>query len=146
MIIPIFNTVFLIMYLLSAAVQYNDPDALLWILIYLFAAGMCIARMRKKQQRWLPRTLLVVSLLWMGSLLPHIVGQTSLAEVFASISMQSKAVEEAREIGGLFEVRCCVRSGASLLVLVTICRSVFAVVHRFRASQRAASLGHSQTA
>ena len=41
-----------------------------------------------------------------------------------------------REIGGLFEVRCCVRSGASssLLVLVTICRSVFAVVHRFRAS------------
>ena len=51
-----------------------------------------------------------------------------------------------REIGGLFEVRCCVRSGASLLVLVTICRSVFAVVHRFRASQRAAALGHSQTA
>ena len=44
-------------------------------------------------------------------------------------------------------LRCvAVRSGASLLVLVTIWRSVFAVVHRFRASQRAAALGHSQTA
>ena len=104
MIVPILNTIFLIIYLLCAAVQYNDPDAALWILIYLFAAGMCIARMRKKRQRWLPPVLLVVSLLWIGSLLPHIVGQTSLAEVFASISMQTKAVEEAREIGGLFLV------------------------------------------
>ena len=38
-------------------------------------------------------------------------------------------------------LRCvAVRSGASLLVLVTIWRSVFAVVHRFRASQRAVAL------
>ena len=32
------------------------------------------------------------------------VGQVSLEEVFASISMQTKAVEEAREVGGLFLV------------------------------------------
>jgi len=104
MIVPILNAIFLIIYLLFAAVQYNDADALLWILIYLFAAGMCFARIRKKQQRWLPPLLLVVSLLWIGALLPRVVGQTSLAEVFASISMQTKAVEEAREIGGLLLV------------------------------------------
>jgi hypothetical protein len=104
MIVTLFNTLFLIIYLLCAAVQYNDPDVLPWALLYLCAAGMCIVQLRKKQPRWLPPMLLIVSLLWMGSLLPEVVGQTSLAEVFASISMQTRAVEEAREIGGLILV------------------------------------------
>lgn len=104
MIAIVFNTIFLIIYLLCATVQYNDPDALLWASMYLVAAGMCIAQIRNKQQRWLPPLLLVISLLWIGALLPSIIGQVSPKEVFASISMQTKAVEEAREIGGLLLV------------------------------------------
>lgn len=101
MLINAFNSIFMVIYLLSAAVQYNDPDALPWILIYLLAAGMCALHYRRKRQRLLPRALLVVCLVWMGTLLPDVVGQTSLSEIFASISMQTRAVEEAREIGGL---------------------------------------------
>ena len=97
----VFNTLFLVTYLLSAAVQYNDPDAPVWILIYLSAALMCMAHYRRRQPRWLPTSLLVVSLLWIGTLLPHIVGKVSIQEIVESISMQTKAVEEAREIGGL---------------------------------------------
>jgi hypothetical protein len=102
MIIPMLNILFLIIYVLSAAVQYNDPDGILWATVYLCAAGMCAAKIRNKMQRWLPPVLLAISLVWIGFLVPRIVGQTSLTEIFASISMQTKAVEEAREIGGLF--------------------------------------------
>jgi hypothetical protein len=97
----VFNAIFLIAFLLSALVQYNDPDALPWILIYLAAAAMCILQTLARCPRWLPVTLLIVSLGWMGALLPAIVGQVSPAEVFESISMRTRAVEEAREIGGL---------------------------------------------
>jgi hypothetical protein len=112
-IVPIFNTLFLIIYLLSAAVQYNDPDGLLWATVYLCAAGMCSAKIHNRMQRWLPPALLATSLLWIGTLVPRLVGHTTLADIFASISMQNKAVEEAREIGGL----CLIALWASVLSL-----------------------------
>ena len=37
------NALFFVAYLLSAIVQYNDPDALPWILIYLAASLNLIA-------------------------------------------------------------------------------------------------------
>lgn len=101
MLVTALNAIFLVAYLLSAAVQYNDPDALPWIAIYLLAAGMCILQLRNTHQRLLPRLLLGVSLLWVAVLLPEVVGRASLSEIFASIRMQTRAVEEAREIGGL---------------------------------------------
>lgn len=94
------NSLFLVAYLLSALVQYNDPDPWGWIAIYLAAAAMCIAWFRRRLPRWAPTLLLVASLLWIGSLLPAL-GRASLDDIFASVSMQTRAVEEAREIGGL---------------------------------------------
>jgi hypothetical protein len=95
------NLLFLTSFVLSAIVQYNDPDALIWIAIYVAAAGMCLAQHLNHQPRWLPPLLLVICLIWIAWLLPSIIGQVSLAEVVESISMQTRAVEEAREIGGL---------------------------------------------
>ena len=71
------NIFFLVIYLLCAAVQYNDPDALPWVALYLSAAAMCAARLRKRLPEWLPKLLFIVSLLWMGALLPNIIGQVS---------------------------------------------------------------------
>jgi hypothetical protein len=102
MLVTALNSIFLVIYLLSAAVQYNDPDALAWIAIYLLAASMCALQYRKRRQHLLPRILLAICLVWMGSLLPDVVGRATLPDIFASISMQTRAVEEAREIGGLF--------------------------------------------
>jgi hypothetical protein len=45
--------------------------------------------------------LAVISVAWIGTLLPSIVGQVSLEDIFASITMKTNAVEQAREIGGL---------------------------------------------
>lgn len=101
MTLSLFNCVFLVAFGLSAAVQFNDPDALAWIAIYLAAAGMCIAQLRHRPWPWLAPLLLGICLIWVGTLLPDIVGKVSLQEIFDSISMKTRAVEEAREIGGL---------------------------------------------
>lgn len=37
----VFNLVFLILFVLFAALQYNDPDPFLWIPIYLYGAFIC---------------------------------------------------------------------------------------------------------
>lgn len=101
MVFTALNSLFLLAYLLSALVQYNDPDPLTWIAIYLAAAWMCIARFRRHQPRWYALSLYSMSLLWIGMLLPSILGQVSLGEIVESVSMKTRAVEEAREIGGL---------------------------------------------
>ncbi len=43
----IFNSIFLFLFLISAVLQYNDPDQVLWILIYLFGATICFFAIRK---------------------------------------------------------------------------------------------------
>jgi len=37
----IFNLVFILLFLVSAGLQYNDPDPLVWIAIYLYGALAC---------------------------------------------------------------------------------------------------------
>ena len=98
------NIIFLVIYLLSAAVQYNDPDSLIWATMYLAAATMCVMQFSQRPSRWPPRVVLVVSMIWALALLPGIVGQVPIEDIFAPLSMKTKAVEEAREIGGLFLV------------------------------------------
>lgn len=46
-----------------AFLQLNDPDALLWTAIYLFAACLCLLAMYQKLWRWLT---VVSSLLFMA--------------------------------------------------------------------------------
>lgn len=98
------NAIFLIIFLLCAAVQYNDPDTIVWISLYLAAAGMCIAEFRPEPPRWPPRILALISVAWIGTLLPSIVEQASLEDIFTSITMTTNAVEQAREVGGLLLV------------------------------------------
>jgi len=92
---------FLAAFLLSALVQYNDPDAIIWIAVYLAAAALSLPRLRARLPRWSAPLLYSVALVWIGTLLPAVVGKVSAHEIFASLTMQTRAVEEAREIGGL---------------------------------------------
>jgi hypothetical protein len=113
MLISILNAMFLLAFLLSAAVQYNDPDALVWAAIYLAAVAMCILQFRPHPPRWLAPALVVISVMWILTLLPSVVGKVPLADIFASLRMQTRAVEEAREIGGL----CLVGLWAAVLTV-----------------------------
>ncbi|MEP7257603.1 MAG: transmembrane 220 family protein [Flavitalea sp.] len=44
----IFNIIFCILFILFAALQYNDPDPYIWMPIYLYAAGICWLAFRGK--------------------------------------------------------------------------------------------------
>ena len=44
----IFNIFFCIVFILFAAVQYNDPDPYLWIPIYLYPALLCYLKVMQK--------------------------------------------------------------------------------------------------
>ncbi|MCC8408972.1 transmembrane 220 family protein [Mucilaginibacter sp. UR6-1] len=37
----LFNILFIILFVISAGLQYNDPDPYLWVPIYLYAALIC---------------------------------------------------------------------------------------------------------
>ncbi len=42
------NLLFIVVFVLSAALQYNDPDPYAWMPIYLYGAFLCYQAMRKK--------------------------------------------------------------------------------------------------
>ena len=44
----IFNGIFVLVFILFAAVQYNDPDPYLWIPIYLYPAVLCYWEVKQK--------------------------------------------------------------------------------------------------
>jgi len=47
-VLKFFNIFFCIVFILFAAVQYNDPDPYVWMPIYLYAATLCWLAFRNK--------------------------------------------------------------------------------------------------
>ncbi|MFC3561511.1 transmembrane 220 family protein [Pedobacter jamesrossensis] len=43
-----FNLLFCILFIFSAALQYNDPDPYIWVPIYLYGAWLCYQAYRAK--------------------------------------------------------------------------------------------------
>ena len=48
MVLKLFNIFFCIVFVLFAAVQYNDPDPYIWMPIYLYTAILCWLAFRNK--------------------------------------------------------------------------------------------------
>ena len=44
----IFNLVFCILFIVSAGLQYNDPDPYLWIPLYMYSAVLCWLAFKQK--------------------------------------------------------------------------------------------------
>ncbi len=44
----VFNLVFIVVFILFAAVQYNDPDPYLWMPIYMYPAVLCYLALKNK--------------------------------------------------------------------------------------------------
>jgi hypothetical protein len=99
-----FNIFMVLLFLLSAAVQLNDPDPLVWIALYLSAAVFSVAHaIRKLPSSW-PMAFALIAFLWALTLVPAFFGQVSLVDVFRLVEMKTEEVEVAREFGGLMIV------------------------------------------
>lgn len=101
MVFTVWNALFAAAFLLSAAVQYNDPDGLAWGAIYLAAAAMCAGHHLGRRRPWLPLTLLIASLGWLAALAPGVIGQLQWPDLVSSMQARKPAIELAREAGGL---------------------------------------------
>lgn len=86
-------------FVLSAAVQWNDPDPLLWIAFYGFAALTASAALAgARALRTLEIGLAVVALGAVVALTPAL--REARLEAVTSIEMKSSKDEEVRELGG----------------------------------------------
>lgn len=104
MIFKAFNALMALLFLLSAAVQLNDPDPLIWITVYVLAALFCVAHGFRQLPPFLPFAFSLFTFLWALSLVPAFWGQAPVSQVFGHVEMKSEAVEVAREFGGLMIV------------------------------------------
>lgn len=89
------------LYLVSVALQYNDPDPIRWMLIYGAAAA---ASAMLPLRRWaIPLSFLVAAaaLVWAAILTPEIWGRVGFSDMWLKMSEKGGAVEVEREIGGL---------------------------------------------
>ncbi len=96
----ILNYIFGAAFLLSALVQLNDPDPWLWTSFYFLACLLCVQFARDKLAWQIPTIVAAVAFCGCLWLLPQFLGQVDTSEIFESVTMRTRAVEEAREAGG----------------------------------------------
>lgn len=91
------------LFLFAAVLQYNDPDPLVWIAIYLGACVSCVLAARGHTDwRWGAATA-AVALAWALTLLPQ-AWRVAPLEMFQAWEMANESVEVAREMYGLLMV------------------------------------------
>ena len=94
------NGIMLLMFVLSAVVQFNDPDPVRWAAMYGAAATVCALELRRRAPAWVPPVLAVIALVWAGSLYDR-AHAVPLSSLFSEWEMRDALIEEAREMYGL---------------------------------------------
>lgn len=106
-VMRIFNIIFTILFVISAGLQYNDPDPFVWIPIYLFGAFLCWRAAQGKHFRSLYITAIVIYSAYALYLFFDYNGVLSWANEHAAESLvqtmkaEKPWIEETREFGGL---------------------------------------------
>ena len=59
----VFNLIFCLLFVFSAALQYNDPDPYVWIPIYMYGAVLCWLAFRNK---YYPKAYLIGVFIYLG--------------------------------------------------------------------------------
>lgn len=97
----VLNGLFLLSFLASAILQWNDPDPLQWIFIYSMAA-LCSYRAIKTVTPLLTLAVLFVCIVTAARLFSTIETEgVDYSAMMNSFSMASNSIEELREFGGL---------------------------------------------
>lgn len=102
-----FNLLFILLFVISAGLQYNDPDPYIWMPIYLFAAFLCYRALHKKYNPALYITALLLFTLYALYLFFDSSGVLNWAQEHEAenIAQSMKAtrpwIEETREFFGL---------------------------------------------
>lgn len=102
-----FNIVFCILFVISAALQYNDTDPYLWIPLYLYGAWLCY---KAAKNHYLPRAYFFGIVVYLGMVVYFLIFKHGVIDWFEhhpaqDLVMTMKAekpwIEETREVLGL---------------------------------------------
>jgi hypothetical protein len=103
----IFNIFFLVLFIFSAAVQYNDPDPYVWIPIYLCGAYICYLALTDRYYPMLCSISLTIYAVYALYLFVDVNGVWSwwsyhgAESLVQSMKAETPWIEEAREFFGL---------------------------------------------
>lgn len=110
----IINVLIAALFLLAVAVQYNDPDPVRWMLIYLAAAVACVLAVLRRVPWPFPALTAAIAFVWAMTLMPNVIRNGGTSGMFAQWEMADIHVEEAREFFGLLIVVVWMVTVASL--------------------------------
>jgi len=116
----VFNIIFLIVFIISAGLQYNDPDPYIWMPLYLYGAFLCYEATRKRYKPTLYIIGLIVYISYAIFLFFDNDGVISWANkhhaesIVQSMKATKPWIEETREFGGLL-----------LLILALVCNMIW---------------------
>ena len=95
------TSLFALLCAISAALQYNDPDPVRWIVLYLAAGAAAVVAWRQPRAWAAPLVVAVVALVWAGLLWAGVAGTVETSDLWKKMSEKGGKVEEMREAGGL---------------------------------------------
>ncbi|MBI3717888.1 MAG: transmembrane 220 family protein [Sphingobacteriales bacterium] len=103
----IFNITWAVLFVLFAALQYNDPDPYVWVPIYLYGAFMC---WKASQQQFYPKAYIIGIIVYAVYALYKVFDQNGLVDwiklhhaenIAETMKAEKPWVEESREFFGL---------------------------------------------
>jgi hypothetical protein len=95
------NILFALLFLFSAALQYNDPDPLRWVAIYAGAAISTVLALHWRPGWLAAGAVGVVAAVWGGWLWHEVIGHVLFSDFWRKMSEKGGRVEVMREAGGL---------------------------------------------
>ena len=102
------NLFFFILFIASAALQYNDPDPYLWMPLYLYGAVLCFLAFRKK---YFPKLYLAGIIVYLGLTIYYFFAKDGVLDWYRehnaenlvqSMKATKPWIEATREFLGLF--------------------------------------------
>ena len=103
----VFNVFFCLLFIFSAALQYNDPDPYLWMPIYMYGAVLCWLAFRNK---YYPKAYLIGIFIYLGYAIYLFfakdgvldwINEHNAEDIAATMKAEKPWIEETREFFGL---------------------------------------------
>ena len=103
----VFNITFTLIFIIFAALQYNDPDPYVWMPIYLYAAVLCCLAFRRK---WYPKAYIAGVIVYAAYALYKVFDANGLIDwinlhheenIAETMKAEKPWIEETREFFGL---------------------------------------------
>ncbi|TVR14400.1 MAG: hypothetical protein EA391_12810 [Balneolaceae bacterium] len=106
------NYFFVLLFMFSAAVQYNDPEPIRWMAIYLAASVSCLLYVLQKFSWKFAAITAGIAIIWAVTIIPDLTAH-GFRNMFSDVSMMQQGTEEAREFLGLLLV-----AGWMLIIII----------------------------